>query len=265
MEHHFNVEFAKRYGIEEAIIVNNLYFWICKNTANEKYFKDGRVWTYNSNRAFMELFPYMNKTKIFRIIKKLEDEDIIIKATYNESCWDKTLWYSFSNYGIKVLIECGFTDIFRINNMLIQNDNIDVVKVNHRDSQSEPTIPYINNIYNKKEINKDKSLFTKKGFDFVLSLVSVGVDKDVVSDWIKIRNAKKASNTATAFASIKNALERINVKYGISPTNAIKICVINGWYGCRESYFEKIRIADYGLFEETVNDNSKSVKDNYWE
>ena len=34
MQHSFNIELAKEYGILEAIIINNLFFWIEKNKAN---------------------------------------------------------------------------------------------------------------------------------------------------------------------------------------------------------------------------------------
>ena len=36
MEHSFNIELAKEYGILEAILLKNIWFWIEKNRANEK-------------------------------------------------------------------------------------------------------------------------------------------------------------------------------------------------------------------------------------
>ena len=41
MEHHFNIEYAKKYGILEAILIDNFQFWIAKNRANGKHFHDG--------------------------------------------------------------------------------------------------------------------------------------------------------------------------------------------------------------------------------
>ena len=40
MEHSFNVELASIYGIEEAILIQNLFFWINKNVANNKNFNE---------------------------------------------------------------------------------------------------------------------------------------------------------------------------------------------------------------------------------
>ena len=36
MEHSFNIELAKEYGILEAILLKNIWFWIEKKRANEK-------------------------------------------------------------------------------------------------------------------------------------------------------------------------------------------------------------------------------------
>jgi hypothetical protein len=80
MEHSFNIELASKYGVEEAVVIQNLFFWINKNVANDKNFYDGRYWTYNSAKAFAKLFPYLNESKLFRILKSLQDDDIIIKG-----------------------------------------------------------------------------------------------------------------------------------------------------------------------------------------
>ncbi|MGL5099898.1 MAG: hypothetical protein ACRC6B_07715, partial [Fusobacteriaceae bacterium] len=64
MNHSFNVDLAAKYGIEEAIILENLAFWIKKNEKNGKNFVEGEYWTYNSASAFQELFPYMGIKKI---------------------------------------------------------------------------------------------------------------------------------------------------------------------------------------------------------
>ena len=154
MEHSFNVRFAQKYGIEEAILAHNFYFWLRKNLANDKHIHIGRVWTYNSNKAFSELFPYINKTKVFRVLKHLEECDIILKGTFNENLWDKTLWYAFSDNGIDELSKCGY-------------DMLDFVKMNHRDNQSESTIPYNKQTYSKQEEIEDKSSTKKEVEEFV--------------------------------------------------------------------------------------------------
>lgn len=76
-EHSFDIELAMRVGVNASIIFKNLEFWITKNKANGSNFIDGHHWTYNSNAAFLELFPYMGKKAIENALNKLKDADLI--------------------------------------------------------------------------------------------------------------------------------------------------------------------------------------------
>lgn len=93
MEHHFNIEDAKRYGLAEATILYNLRFWVDKNKANNKHFYDGFYWTYNSVKAFESQFPYLTKDQIRRCLDRLEDMGAIKSSNYNSTPYDKTKWY----------------------------------------------------------------------------------------------------------------------------------------------------------------------------
>lgn len=103
MEHSFNIELAKEYGILEAILLKNIWFWIEKNRANEKNFYDGTYWTYNSTRAFNELFPYASESSIKRALKGLQEKGIIKTGNYNKSAYDRTLWYAFTDLGESIM------------------------------------------------------------------------------------------------------------------------------------------------------------------
>lgn len=95
MEHHFNTDYAIKYGIEEAIVINNLQFWIIKNRANKKHFFNDRTWTYNTYKAFSEIFPYWNEHKMKRILDSLVQQGILLRENYNKSGYDRTCWYAF--------------------------------------------------------------------------------------------------------------------------------------------------------------------------
>lgn len=103
MQHSFDVELAKEYGILEAILMQNIYFWIEKNKANNKHFYDDRYWTYNSRKAFSEMFPYASEKQIRRALEKLENLNILITGKYNKQWSDRTLWYSFSDVGLSIV------------------------------------------------------------------------------------------------------------------------------------------------------------------
>ena len=93
MEHHFDIEDAKKYGIVEAVILHNIRFWIMKNKANNTHFHNGEYWTYNSVSAFTELFPYLTKDQIRRALESLENAGAIKTGNYNQSPYDRTKWY----------------------------------------------------------------------------------------------------------------------------------------------------------------------------
>ena len=103
MEHHFNVSIAVRYGIAEAIILNNLWYWVKKNEANGTNCFENEYWTYNSIKAFEKLFPYLTNKQIRTTLKHLVDEGLIKTGNFNKSDYDHTTWYSFTEKGVKLL------------------------------------------------------------------------------------------------------------------------------------------------------------------
>lgn len=101
---------------------------------------------------------------------------------------------------------------------------------------------------NKEELKRDTIVSPKKEkFDFLAGLISLNVEEQVAKDWMKVRAAKKASDSSTAFKQLETALKKITQTYGISNNDAIRVCVTNGWYGCKESYFSNIRLSDYNI------------------
>lgn len=145
MIHSFDTKVAEKVGVNCAIILNNLYYWIEKNRANGKNYYDGYYWTYNSTKAFSYLFPYFSQRQIETALKKLRDEEYIITGNYNEFKYDRTLWYAITKKG-----EC-----------ILQNCEMDVTSMsNGSDEKGEP-IP--NSKPNgkpngNKEINKESEI-----------------------------------------------------------------------------------------------------------
>lgn len=95
MEHHFNTEHAKTYGVEEAIVINSFIHWIEKNRANRVNLQDGRTWTYNSLSALAELFPYWTRRQLERITKSLIDQGVLCARQLRLDKGDQRLWYAF--------------------------------------------------------------------------------------------------------------------------------------------------------------------------
>ena len=122
MIHYFDVDIAARYGIPSAVLLHNLQHWIEKNKANEKNFNDGYYWTYNSKKAFAELFPYMTARQVDTALKKLIDDGVIITGNYNKSAYDRTLWYAITKKGYSILQNCEMeeTKVLNANNRNVE-------------------------------------------------------------------------------------------------------------------------------------------------
>lgn len=128
MTHIFDVEIAKEYGVNAAILLQNLGYWIMRNKANETNYYDGKYWTFNSRKAYRELFPYMSERQIDTAFKKLIDNGLVITGNYNKLKYDRTLWYALTQKG-----EC-----------ILHFDGMEKVKVSNGESQNVKPIPDVN-------------------------------------------------------------------------------------------------------------------------
>jgi hypothetical protein len=97
MEHSFSVQLATKHGIEKAIILKNIDFWIKKNKANNKHYYKGRYWTYNSYAAFSEIFPYIKAKRMGFILREMEVEGLLLVGNFNNSSYDRTKWYTLKS------------------------------------------------------------------------------------------------------------------------------------------------------------------------
>lgn len=96
-EYHFSGEMAQKYGLDEAIIIHHIAYWVKKNTIDGRNIHDGRAWTYNSQHAFSEWFGWWSRRQIQRILTSLEDKGAVLKGNYNTKPMDRTLWYTVSD------------------------------------------------------------------------------------------------------------------------------------------------------------------------
>lgn len=206
MEHSFNIELASKYGVEEAVVIQNLFFWINKNVANDKNFFDGRYWTYNSTKAFAKLFPYLNESKLFRILKSLQDNDIIIKGNYNKEKFDRTGWYAFTDNGISILEKLNFH----------------FSKMQNGFNENEETIPdnkqQIINTDNKEKESKEKKCYDKN-VDILYGLYPSKCPKRNVSlgKCFKDKDRLRKLLKNHSFEMLKFTIEKeINEKYNKS-------------------------------------------------
>ncbi len=98
--HSFDVEFARIYGVEEAVLINTFIHWIDYNRQMGVNYIDGRTWMYQTQEEIASRYPYWNRRQILRIIKSLVDQGVLISDNHSKDKWHKTQWYALKNEGI---------------------------------------------------------------------------------------------------------------------------------------------------------------------
>lgn len=91
--HSFDPHIAARVGVNAAVLYQNIVWWCAKNAANRRNEHDGKFWTYNSVKAWAELFPYLTAKQIRSSLDRLEAEGLILSGCFNTSAYDRTKWF----------------------------------------------------------------------------------------------------------------------------------------------------------------------------
>lgn len=98
--HHFDVEDAMKYGVEKAVVLSNIRFWLNNNKNKDlsSVKHDGHYWMYNTAKDMSNVLPYFTQSKIQRLLKQLEDDGVLIVGNYNKVKYDRTKWYTLSEF-----------------------------------------------------------------------------------------------------------------------------------------------------------------------
>lgn len=211
----FDTDLAIRYGVEEAIMLHHLCFWIEKNRANEKHFHEGRYWTYCSAKGFGEIFPFWSAGQIRRIIKSLQDKGAILVGNWNDNQYDRTAWYALSDAFVE-----NETCICRNQQMEVAKSKNGSCEIEKLYTDSKTDISKDNIIY--KGTTEKLCLFADSRYND-LDLFCKEFDKEefadidiayyfyAVSDWSAQGGKKKRDWIATARNFIRGDMEKNKV------------------------------------------------------
>jgi len=81
---------VEKVGLNEAIFLQQLHYWLKKS----EHVHDGRRWVYNTFENWHKQLPFWSVRTIRRIVKKLEDQGLIITGNFNRYKIDRTKWYT---------------------------------------------------------------------------------------------------------------------------------------------------------------------------
>lgn len=88
----------------------------------------------------------------------------------------------------------------------------------------------------KKIEDKKKEDKKNNKFDFKNSLIDLGIEKEIVEQWLIVRKKKNAINTEIAFKSIEKEIYKSN----LDPNECIKIAVENSWKGFKAEWLNNL-------------------------
>lgn len=293
MKHFFDVGTATRYGVNCAILLQSIYYWVKHNEANGAHFYNDRFWTFNSKRAFEELFPYMGEKQIRNAINTLESEGLVLVGHFSYDARNRTKWYTLTEKG---LAECeGFAKDYpenttdsepakRQKGQIALGETPEQFGRNARTfSLGETPEPYINrysntdivttdideNILNSKEFNRP----TCSKSDKALIVEAWNSLPDVIH---KIR-VETLSGTSKRFTNLKARLSQYGLETVLDAISKIKespfllgektdFKITFDWF-VKPTNFSKVLDGNYVEEKRAsyIGYGDSDSKDNYWQ
>ena len=148
-DHSFSPEVATKYGVDEAIFINALAYWIRKNRANHVNFRVGRWWTFLTLSAMCDLFPYWNKGKLERIVANCKAKGVIHTGDFNDNRQRRTIWYALDD---SVLLLLGEPTCCSVPELVVEGDE----SISHFSEMPQAIPDSEKCIQINKEVNKKK-------------------------------------------------------------------------------------------------------------
>nr|DAF63203.1 MAG TPA: hypothetical protein [Siphoviridae sp. ct7yc1] len=137
--------------LNEAIVLNQLNYWLGINRKVGKNFIDDRYWVYNSYSDWKAKdFPYWSEKTIQRTFTRLENKGVVVSANYNKLGIDKTKWYTIDTEKLQELVDEFNSDEDKMTN---RQDNMTdrQDKMTCREGQCDRPLPEITT----ENINRD--------------------------------------------------------------------------------------------------------------
>lgn len=219
MDHHFNIEIAQQYGVNAAILLHNITYWIEKNKSEKRHFHEGRYWTYMSKSGLAELFPYMTARQIDYALAKLEKAGLILTGNFSEHTFDKTKWYALADVEENAPemdekpSETAQLPIAQ-NSSNRLNNNVQSIEQNRgnrlNNSVQSLNSNIYNNIYNTNKKQTDKNPNKKATVEDVINTVEDEELQNELREFVRMRKEIKRPPTPHALELILKQLRQMS-------------------------------------------------------
>lgn len=233
MVYTFDTEVAELVGADAAVVFQNIAFWCAKNAANGREEHEGRHWTYNSARAFAELFPWLSADQIRRCLSKLEKAGLIVSGRFNRAGYDRTKWYAVGDAGLRFVP----ADLAKTQNGYGENTNFHLAKTQNGCGENPTPIPDGKTDMKTKNIKGDPR--AKEVIDYL--------------------NDKAGKRYRYSHASMAPITARLNEGFTVDDCKAVIDSKTAEWHGGEmEQYLRPQTLFSPSKFEGYLNAGSRS-------
>ena len=164
----------------------------------------------------------MTESNVYKWMKKFENENMIIQNSNNR--YTTVTICNYDNYQ-------GFSDEKTDESNNWQTANKQLAN-SYQTANKQLSNTNKKGKKDKNDKNDKNNRAEPEKFNFLKSLIELGVSEQIANDWITVRKTKKASNTETAFKSIKREIEQS----GMTADECIRIAVERSWQGFKAAW-----------------------------
>lgn len=93
-------------GIDEALVLQQVHYWVILNQRAGRNEQEGYFWTYNTFAAWSEQFANLwSVSTLKRIFARLEKAGFLVSGRFNKSNIDRTKWYRVNHERLSLLCQ----------------------------------------------------------------------------------------------------------------------------------------------------------------
>lgn len=233
-KHVLDVGVAQLVGTNAALILENISYWCEHNAANNTNLYDGHYWTYNSTKAFGQLFPYMTVNVIRTALKKLKDNGLILTGNFNKSAYDRTTWYTLTEKAEAMLDVNVHSDEPNQEETTTENPTPSPTPAQDpwSDTTNANTGQFQLPIAEPEPKPQPKKTRKTNSFDAIIDTYTNDPQtKDLLGAWLQNRKAKRSAMTDRAIQGNIDKLDRLAQESNMSVNDYLNEVICRGWSG----------------------------------
>lgn len=227
-------------GLNKAIFLNQLNYWIELNEKAGINFQDGYFWSYSSYPKMIKRdFPYWSVDTLKRAVTSLEKYGIVISANYNTMKMDKKKWYRIDYKRLQEVI-----DIVKNHDALLDSDVNAIcsdVDAKCTDDEGNVSRAIKENRYNKDYIkeNTDKDCTLSSTEEKTLPSAGKGVKTSAPNNNININiNNIPPRTKEQKQERYKQTWNNLSEKYNDEDVPQLLFDKFNSLYGDKEDILQ---------------------------